>query len=193
MQKLFHQLFLVLMLALMFAVPALAEIGDLFIDFDGTQLSVSFVAEPETLPAFLVLDELTLGGVSILPNDDDFSGTWVGYPEGEASSKTCAFSVALDDIRLTSEGDSAAWATVMENAQNESIEAFFNVSICMPKAEVSDPDAFIASFEDAQALVNDENMEVLRYSFQLPLAAVETPNDGTCPLVGLPEEDTQNP
>lgn len=195
MPKPFHRLILFLMLTLLFAMPALADIGDLFIDFDGTQFSVSFIAEPETTPALLMLDELTLSGVSVVPNVDDFSGTWIGYPDGEPSSKSCMFSVSLHDIRLASQEDNAAWAAVIEGAQTEPIEAFFMISMRTPKVEEHDLDAFISSFDAAQAPAQDETMEVIdQFAIQFPLASIETPNDGSCPLIGLPEEmDEQNP
>lgn len=125
-------------LLLCLALPAQAEIRFENAAFDGREVQVNLSIASETTPVYIILDQITLGGLPFDENSSDFADSWLGYPS-EAHSMSCTFTVPLDEgFVRPSLDDSAAGFERLQSALKQSgkLDVSFRITLLEPRKQI---------------------------------------------------------
>lgn len=125
-------------LFLCLALPAQAEIRFESAAFDGREVQVNLSIASETTPVYIILDQITLGGLPFDENSSNFADGWLGYP-GEAHRMSCTFTVPLDEgFVRPSIDDSAAGFESLRRALKQSgqLDVSFRVTLLEPVKQI---------------------------------------------------------
>lgn len=154
-----YALVLSLMLSLM-ALPAFAQIDVQSTLFDDTQFTARVHINPDEEPVYIVLDQVTIGGVPFDATGDNFSDMWSGYPQGtENKSLTYEFFVLLDEgsVSPAENNPQAALAAIhAANAQTNGMSASFRITLLAPRQNIVEVDcAFTGDSEAAWQQIDE--------------------------------------
>lgn len=136
MNKRIFPLFAALLLCL--ALPAQAEICFENAALDGREVQVNLSIASETTPVYIILDQITLGGLPFDENSSDFADGWLGYPS-EAHRMSCTFTVPLDEgFVRPSPDDSAAGFERLQRAfeQTGQLDVSFRITLLEPRKQI---------------------------------------------------------
>ena len=143
MKNRFAKLLLLGMLLTLLISPALAQIDVPSSFFDGERFCARVHINPDKEPVYIILDQLTIGGVPFDVTSDNFSDMWSGYPQStEKKPLTYEFSVLLEEGSVSpSEPDpKAALASVLEAAAQQGAQASFRITLLAPKQNIVEVD-----------------------------------------------------
>ncbi|MBP3523215.1 MAG: hypothetical protein J6M56_06565 [Clostridia bacterium] len=130
--------FLLAALLLCLALPAQAEIRFENAAFDGREVQVNLSIASETTPVYIILDQITLGGLPFDENSSNFADGWLGYPS-EAHRMSCMFTVPLDEGFVhSSVEDSAAGFERLQRALRHSgqLDVSFRITLLEPREQI---------------------------------------------------------
>lgn len=133
-----HMLSLLAALFLCLALPAQAEIRFENVAFDGQEVQINLSISSETTPVYIILDQITLGGLPFDENSSNFADAWLGYP-GEAHRMSCTFTVPLDEgFVRPSIDDSAAGFERLRRALKQSgqLDVSFRITLLEPGKQI---------------------------------------------------------
>lgn len=131
-------LFLLAALFLCLALPAQAEIRFENTAFDGREVQVNLSIASETTPVYIILDQITLGGLPFDENSSDFADGWLGYPS-EAHRMSCAFTVPLDEgfVRPSVEDSASAFEILLRAfEQTGQLDVSFRITLLEPREQI---------------------------------------------------------
>lgn len=133
-----HMLSLLAALLLCLALPAQAEIRFENATFDGREVQVNLSIASETTPVYIILDQITLGGLPFDENSSDFADGWLGYP-GEAHLMSCMFTVPLDEdfVRPSVEDRASAFEMLLRALeQSGQLDVSFRITLLEPGKQI---------------------------------------------------------
>lgn len=146
MKKMFVWL---LLLGMLLCSPALAQIDVQSSQLCGNRFAARIHIAPDKEPVYIILDQLTIGGLPFDETGGTVSDMWSGYPQGtEKKSLTCEFFVQLEEVYMQpSVQDRAAafesLARLLE--QPDPIAASFRITLLAPKQEIVEVDCTFSS------------------------------------------------
>ena len=129
-------------LLLCIALPAQAEIHFENAAFDGQEIEVNLSIASETTPVYIILDQITLGGLPFDECSGDFADGWLGY-SGETPRMSCTFTVPLDEgFVRPSLDDSAEGFERLRRALNRSgqLDVSFRITLLKPRKQIVEVD-----------------------------------------------------
>lgn len=133
-----HMLSLLAALLFCLAPPAQAEIRFENAAFDGQEVQVNLSIASETTPVYIILDQITLGGLPFDENSSDFADGWLGYP-GEAHRVSCTFTVPLDEgfVRPSVEDHTSAFEMLLRALeQSGQLDVSFRITLLEPGKKI---------------------------------------------------------
>lgn len=133
-----HMLSLLAALFLCLAPPAQAEIRFENVAFDGQEVQINLSISSETTPVYIILDQITLGGLPFDENSSNFADGWLGYPS-EAHSMPCAFTVPLDEgfVRPSVEDSASAFEILLRAfEQSGQLDVSFRITLLEPRKQI---------------------------------------------------------
>ena len=131
-------LFLLAALFLCLALPAQAEIRFENAAFDGREVQVNLSIASETTPVYIILDQITLGGLPFDENSSNFADSWLGYPS-EAHRMSCMFTVPLDEgfVRPSVEDSASAFEILLRAfEQTGQLDVSFRITLLEPREQI---------------------------------------------------------
>ena len=141
MKKLFVWL---LLLGMLLCSPALAQIDVQSSQFSGNRFAARIHIAPDKEPVYIILDQLTIGGLPFDETGGTVSDMWSGYPQGtEKKSLTCEFFVQLEEGYLhpsVQERSAAFDSLVRLLEQVDPVAASFRITLLAPKQEIVEVD-----------------------------------------------------
>lgn len=140
MKKMFVWL---LLLGMLLCSPALAQIDVQSSQFSSNRFAARIHIVPDKEPVYIILDQLTIGGLPFDKTGGTVSDMWSGYPqETEKKSLTCEFFVQLEEGYMQpSVQDRTAFeslARLLE--QPDPVSASFRITLLAPKQEIVEVD-----------------------------------------------------
>ena len=133
-----HMLTLLAALLLCLALPARAEIRFENAAFDGQEVQVNLSIASEATPVYIILDQITLGGLPFDENSSDFADGWLGYPI-EAHRVSCTFTIPLDEgfVRPSVEGSASAFEMLLRAyEQSGQLDISFRITLLEPGKQI---------------------------------------------------------
>lgn len=133
-----HMLSLLAALLLCLALPAQAEIRFESAAFDGREVQVSLSIASETTPVYIILDQITLGGLPFDESSSDFADGWLGYPN-EAHRVSCTFTVPLDEgfVRPSIDDSAAGFERLLRALeQSGQLDVSFRITLLEPGKQI---------------------------------------------------------
>lgn len=137
-----HILSLLAALFLCLALPAQAEIHLENAAFDGQEVRVNLSIASETTPVYIILDQITLGGLPFDENSSDFADCWLGY-SSKAHSMSCAFTVPLDEgfVRPSLDSSAAGFERLRcALKQSGQLDVSFRITLLEPRNQIVEVD-----------------------------------------------------
>ena len=171
-----HMLSLLAALLLCLALPAQAEIRFESAAFDGREVQVSLSIASETTPVYIILDQITLGGLPFDESSSDFADGWLGY-SSEAHRMSCTFTVPLDEgfVRPSVEDSTSAFEMLLHALeQSGQLDVSFRITLLEPGKQIVKVDT--AFHGDSTATW--QRIDVI-------VAAGDTPVEGDQPYTAL--------
>ncbi len=151
---------ILLLAALLFSAPALAQIDVQSTQLSGNRFAARIHIAPDEEPVYIILDQLTIGGLPFDETGGNVSDMWSGYPQGkEKKSLTCEFFVQLEEgyMQPSVQDRAAALKSLAQMLeQPEPVAVSFRVTLLAPKQQIVEVDcAFSGDSTDAWKQIDE--------------------------------------